>query len=225
MTSTSIATRYPRWTSVPAATAIVCLCLLSTGVPAAPQDEHASGAAPERDVPDTYTAVTANMKPSGVTLRFVVTQWSNGAQRADVVAALNDAEDPVAALAELPTMGIVWRSGSAVGTLIKYADRQTVANGDEVVTLVTAKPLGPMSRPWVADDASQSAPSQYSVVQMNVNAQGTGVGTISLAADVLVEPESTKVSLDRGETVAPLLTEVARVPKPYWAQGSSAPGK
>jgi hypothetical protein len=151
-------------------------------------------------------------------LRFVVTQWSGEDERAAVVAALNDADDPAAALEELPTMGVVWRDGSPVGDRIKYARRETLGDGEEVVTVVTEKPLGPLSRPWVANDAPRNAPLEYSVVQMSVNDTGTGVGTMSFAADVVVDAQARTVSLDRGEGTPSLLTEVARVPKPYWAE-------
>ena len=62
--------------------------------------------AQERPVPDTYTAVTANMSPDGVELKADVIRWSSSEERAAVIAALT-AEEPAMALRELPTAGVV----------------------------------------------------------------------------------------------------------------------
>lgn len=171
--------------------------------------------AQERQVPDTYTAVTTHMTPADVEIKADILQWSSDEERAAVVAALTEAEDPVAALQELPTLGVVWRSGSAVGHAIKYAVRETGANGSETITLVTDKRVGSTSfNAWTAEDGV-ATPPDYSVLVLSTG--GDREGTMSLAAEVVIDAEANTVSLARGEGT-PVLTNVTRQPPPYWAR-------
>jgi hypothetical protein len=115
-----------------------------------------------------------------------------------------------------PTAGVVWRSGSAVGHSIKYAQRQLAADGGETVTLVTDKPIGSTSfTPWVAEPSSDPVLA-YSVVELDVPAAGSGEGTLSLAAEVRIDTGAGTVALDRGNRAA-LLKDVAKQPGPYSA--------
>lgn len=203
-----------------ASAAVLSLCLVAHGAQAGgPDDKSSTASTPARVAPDTYTAVTTAMQPSDVTLRFVVTGWSSADERAAVVAALEDPASAGAALADLPTVGVVWRSGSAIGSRIKYAQREAMADGTERVTLVTEQRLGPQSyRPWVAETPAADAPEDFSVIQIDANTAGTGVGTMSFAAGVVLDPEAATVSLERAPGTPMLLAEATQVPKPYWAR-------
>ena len=91
-----------------------------------------------------------------------------------------------------------------------------VVRAGEIVTLVTDRPIGSSSfRPWVAD-APADASLEYSVVELTVPIAGDGEGTMSIAADVLVDSVAGTVSLERSQR-APVLGEVVKQPKPYWA--------
>lgn len=173
----------------------------------------APAAAQDRQVPDTYKAVTVNMSPADVELKADVLRWSSDEDRAAVVAALGQ-EDPAAALRELPTLGVVWRSGSAVGHSIKYAHRTESADGSETLTFVTDKAIGATSfSPWAADAPATDADLGYSVIEMTTN----GDGTMSLAAPVVIDEAANMVSLDIGAAAA-ILTSVRKEPPPYWAR-------
>lgn len=171
--------------------------------------------AQERRVPETYTAVTTNMTPAGVELRVDVVRWSTDEERTAAIAAMT-ADDPKAELTALPTAGVVWRSGSAVGHSIKYAQRRQSADGSEIVTLVTDRPIGSSSfTPWVAETPADTALA-YSVIELTVPAAGGGEGTMSIAAEARIDTAAATVSLDRGTRLA-VLSEVVKQPKPYWA--------
>lgn len=192
------------------------LLLLGTGMLAA----GLAGAvgAQERRAPDTYTAVTTNMTPAGVELRADVVRWSTDDERAAAIAAMG-AEDPTAALRALPTAGIVWRSGSAVGHSIKYAHRRQAADGGEIVTFVTDRPIGSSSfTPWIAETPADTALA-YSVIELTVPAAGGGEGTMSIAAEARIDTAAATVALDRGTRLA-VLSDVVKQPKPYWAAGN-----
>jgi hypothetical protein len=172
-------------------------------------------AAQEQPVPDTYTVMTTNMTPADVELKADILDWSDEAQRTAAVEALA-ADDPAAALRELPTLGIVWRSGSVVGHSVKYAHRTELADGGEQITLVTDRRIGSTSfTPWAANDAPDSEPLDYSVVEFRTGA-GEG-GTLSLGAEILVDAGNGLISLDPGSR-APLLTSITKQPEPYWAE-------
>lgn len=172
----------------------------------------ASAAAQERQVPDTYKAVTVNMTPPDVELKADVLRWSSDEDRAAVVAALGQ-DDPAAALRDLPTLGVVWRSGSAVGHSIKYAYRTESADGDETLTFVTDKAIGASSfSPWAANAPATDTELGYSVIEMTTN----GEGTMSLAAPVVIDNAANLISLDT-DTQA-ILTNVRKEPLPYWAR-------
>jgi len=196
-----IASRLGRTACLPAAALVALMLPVVVG-------------AQERRIPDTYTALTANMSPADVELKADILQWSTDAARAAVIAAITEAEDPVAALQELPTLGVVWRSDSAVGSAIKYASREVAADGSETVTLVTDKRVGSTSfNPWVADDSPVASPPPYSVIQMSTG----GSGSMSLAAEIVIDADAATVALDRDSGTA-VLANVAKAPKPYWAR-------
>lgn len=174
-----------------------------------------AAAAEQRPVPDTYTMLTTHMTPADVELKADILKWSTDEERAAVVAALTEAEDPVEALRALPTVGVVWREGSAVGHSVKYAYRQTLDDGSEKVTLVTDRRIGSTSfEPWSAETPVQETPLDYSVIEMTTGPSGTG--TMSLAAKIVVDADTGMVSLDHASGT-PVLTSVRLQPKPYWA--------
>lgn len=169
--------------------------------------------AQDRPVPDTYKAVTAHMSPAGVELKIDVLRWSTDEQRGAVVEAISRDEGVAAALRDLPSLGVVWRSGSAVGHSIKYAHRETMADGSEHITLVTDKPVGATSfNPWTADDTGEATSLEFSVLEFTTG----GSGTMSLGAEVLVDAATETIALERAARPA-LLTNVRKEPRPYWA--------
>jgi hypothetical protein len=193
---------------LPGSAGVVALVFALTSLPGL-------AAAQERKVPETYTAVTTHMTPADVEIKADILDWSTDEQRAAVVAALSEAEDPAAALRDLPTLGVVWRSGSAIGSSIKYAVRESAADGSETITLVTDKRVGATSfSPWTADDPAIESPPAYSVIELNTGNAATG--SMSLAAAVVIDAAGNTVALDPAGST-PVLTAVAKAPKPYWA--------
>lgn len=160
-------------------------------------------------VADTFTATTANMTPAGVNLRMQVIQWQEAAARAEVVATLAAGADASTPLAKLPTVGYVWPNGSPVGYSVKYAHHAPEPNGNERVTLVTEKRLGSYDfKGWSVATAAAGSDKPYSVIELELNGAGTGAGTLSLGAEVLLDEAAGTVAL---KTDGPgLLTNVKR---------------
>ena len=156
---------------------------------------------------DRFTATTTGMTPADIELRIDVREWSDEAGRSAVVAALAAESDVAAALRELPTLGYVWRSDSGVGYAVKYAHRVATQQGERV-TFVTDKRLGAFDfRPWAADGGSGGDELDYSVIELDLTEDGSGDGTLSLAAKVKLDRENRLVQLETAESTPRLLTD------------------
>jgi hypothetical protein len=173
-----------------------------------------------RPVPDTYLATTTAMSPQGVTLKIDVTRWSDQSARTAVTSVLADPPEALSkALSELPTVGVVWLDGSAAGYAIKYARREPWGDSGERITLVTDRPVGSYSfRPWTVEDSQATETYDYSVIELRLEDAKTGIGTMSLATEVVVDAENGSVALASADTAPVVLTNVSLQPKPYWAQ-------
>jgi hypothetical protein len=167
--------------------------------------------------PDRFTATTTAMTPRDVTLRIDVREWSDEAARAEVRAALEQESDVAKALTSLPSVGVAWRSGSAVGYAVKYAHRVATPQGERV-TFVTDKRLGAYDlEPWTAEAPAAQPELEYSVIELYLDGNGSGAGTMSLVAAVELDATNSAVSLTAG---APRVLANAKLePKPYWAEG------
>ena len=185
---------------VVACTAAALLALASTA-PAAP-----------RPVAATFTATTTSMTPADVKLRIQILEWSEAGARADVVAALADEAEAAKALAPLPTVGYVWPAASPIGYSVKYAHRAPAPNGGERITLVMDKRIGSYDYKGWSVNGATAKPIAYSVLELSLDSSGNGVGTLSLAADVVVDQEADTVSLATDGTTVNVLKDVKREP-------------
>lgn len=121
-------------------------------------------------------------------------------------------------LAELPTLGYVWRSDSGVGYGLKYAHRADAPQGERI-TFVTEKRLGEYDfEPWTVEGGSQGPMLDYSVIELYLPDNGSGYGTLSLAAKVALDRENGLVSLETPDGTPRLLANAQMEPKPYWSK-------
>jgi hypothetical protein len=189
----------------------------SVAIPLALMCTASIAAADAPAVPDTYTAITTSMDPSDVEIKIAVREWSDDASRAAVVEALSAGPDASKALVDLPTVGYVWQSGRAAGHSLKYAHREMDDRGERV-TFVTEKQIDSYAfKPWRPDAQTDVVAHDYSVIELYLDANGAGTGTLSLAADVTLDDEHDLVSLAAKAGAPTLLTDAKLEPKPYWA--------
>ena len=205
-------------TGWPAAAIVGVFVLLSAAAGAAQ-----SGG--EEPVPETFTATTANMDPEGTDLRFNVLRWSDDAEREAVLDVLTNAgtepddDGELDALIELPTLGYVWPDGSALGYAIKYARRDAVTDGGERLTFVTGRRLGRFGRePWTPEGTPDTALQPFTVIELRLDGDGDGAGTMSPAADVAFDEANRTVALTNYDAAPTLLAAAKRQPAPYWAR-------
>ena len=195
------------------------LVLLAGALGAAAQEST------ERSVPETFTATTANMDPEGTDLRINVLRWSGDDDRRAVLGVLTDPENAATddgdldALIELPTLGYVWPDGSALGYSIKYAVREAASGGGERLTFVTGRRLGRFARePWAPAGTPDGALQPFTVIELRLDADGDGAGTLSPASDVAFDEANQTVALVDYDSAPTLLAEAKRQPPPYWAR-------
>jgi hypothetical protein len=150
------------------------------------------------------------MTPAGVKLRVQILTWSDDDARATVVAALASEGGE---LAKMPTVGYLWPTSSPVGYSLKYAHRAPLPTGGERITLVTDKRVGSYDfKGWSVNGAAPKPEIGYSVIELYLDGAGNGVGTLSLAADVVVDEASNTVSLATGAATVNVLEGVKREP-------------
>jgi hypothetical protein len=196
------------WTSIAPLNAVVLAALLAAS----------SVSAETPPVPDKFTMTTTSMTPSDVGLRVDVRSWSDEAARAAVVAALAQEADVRDTLASLPSVGVVWQSGSAVGYAVKYAHRASTPEGERI-TFVTDRVLGSYDfKPWAANPPAARA-LDYSVIELYLDGNGRGSGSLSLAAEVKLDSAGGLVSLEAAGGAPRVLKDAKLEPKPYWATG------
>ncbi len=179
----------------------------------------------DESVPETFTATTANMDPEGTDLRFNVLRWSDDAEREAVLDVLTNAgaepadDGELDALIALPTLGYVWPDGSALGYAIKYARRDEAADGGERLTFVTGRRLGTFGRdPWTPEGTPDTALQPFTVIELRLDGDGDGAGTMSPAADVAFDEANRTVALTNYDAAPTLLAAAKRQPAPYWAR-------
>lgn len=195
------------------------LLVLAGGFGAAAQEGS------ERSVPETFTATTANMDPEGTALRINVLRWSGDDDRQAVLEVLANPENAASedgeldALIDLPTLGYVWPDGSALGYSIKYARRDAAPGGGEHITFVTGRRLGRFARePWAPAGTAESEQRPFTVIELRLDSNGDGAGTMSPAADVAFDEANGTLALVNFDAAPTLLAEARREPPPYWAR-------
>ena len=162
---------------------------------------------------DGFAAQIANVNDTTSTAITVdLLRWSTDAERDRLtgVFAKGEAEVP-AALKGQESVGYLW-TGESVGYPLKYAYRQTMADGTERIILLTDRKLGVYSgRPWrVAAAAGQAADYPFTVIEVRLPKGRAGEGKLSLAAKVTVDTEAKSIALDNYAAAPVSLRNVRR---------------
>lgn len=192
---------------------LVLVCAEASADTPAPADQAAAAAKTVPATPDHFTAITTDMTPAGVSLRIDLRGWSDEPGRTAALKALTSDSDVHKALMNLPTLGYVWRSDSSVGYSVKYAHRAATSRGERV-TVVIDRRIGSYDfKPWSAQTTVSNPDLEYSVIELYLDDQGKGDGTLSLAAPVKLDAANAIVSL-ADEGLRHVLGNAEHEPKP-----------
>jgi hypothetical protein len=123
----------------------------------------------------------------------------------------NPVRDPISVLTDsirkLQTLGFVW-TNEVAGYSIKYAVR-IPSNGNERIILVTDRRIGGHSPAWSPRTGTPTS-YEFTVVEIQLNSQGTGEGKMSLTAPVIFDKTSNTIALENYPAQAAILQNVKR---------------
>jgi len=115
------------------------------------------------------------------------------------------------ALQKSPMIGVLWDSGAA-GYSIRYAYRLPQPDGGERILLLTDRRLSPWSPFWKPAAPSQTSTDyDFSLIELRVNAQGSGDGKASLDSPIAVDTVAKSLALDKYDSSPVLFTKVRRL--------------
>lgn len=158
--------------------------------------------------PERFTATAVNMDRGGAgTLEIVVSRWSTDAERSKLVQTLLDKGENrlLDALQSAKKVGYI-RTPSSIGWDLHYAHRRPLPDGGEQVVIATDRPIGFRE----AANQPRSIDYPFTVIEMHLNADGEGQGTMSVATKVMADKETGSIQLENYGTTPVMLTSVKR---------------
>lgn len=119
------------------------------------------------------------------------------------------------ALQEAQTIGYLW-SSEAAGYAVRYAGKFAQPDGGERIILITDRRLGeanalwraPNQAPAAATSATGSAPYDFSIIELRVNAKGAGEGKLSLREKLVPDAAAGIVALPDYDSLPVVFTKV-----------------
>jgi hypothetical protein len=158
--------------------------------------------------PERFMAMAVNMNQgrSG-TVEIVVNRWSSEAERTGLVETALDKgpEKLLNALQKLPRVGYI-KTPESVGWDLHYAHHVALPDGGEQIVIATDRPIGF----WEASRQPRSIDYPFTVIEMHVNSDGEGQGTMSVATKVIADKEKQLITLENFSTSPVLLQSVKR---------------
>jgi hypothetical protein len=112
-------------------------------------------------------------------------------------------------LKEAPTVGYVW-SSEAAGYAVRYAGKFALPDGSERVLLLTDRRLGEANGLWKPSGQTAPAAYSFSVIELRVNAKGTGEGKLSLNEKVAPDAAAGMVALANYDAAPVVFTNLKR---------------
>jgi hypothetical protein len=110
-----------------------------------------------------------------------------------------------AALQAATTLGYIWTPES-IGYALKYARRIVKPDGSLRIILATERQLGSWGDFW--NVGTDPVAYSFSVVELRLNANGTGEGRTSLIGKIVVDPVDNTIALEDYAAQPVLLKDV-----------------
>jgi hypothetical protein len=163
------------------------------------------GSAQTSGVKEDFTAVAIvnnNFESGAGQVLMQVTRWSTDAERDRLVKTLL-AKGPAALLEELRDMRPVGtiRTPDSLAYDLRYASQRPAGDGRQVV-LATDRPIGF----WEAQNQPRTLDYPFTVIQMQIDANGTGKGTLSFATKI--EAVGNVITLENFASAPAMLTQI-----------------
>ena len=136
--------------------------------------------------PEEFSAFAINMGTyvAGTTANLIITvnRWSTDAEKEKLLTTLREkgSEALLDALRDLNRVGTL-RTPETVGIELRFAIQEPGQEGGRRVLIITDRPVGFLE----ARNRPPSVDYQFTVIDMQMKPDGTGQGTMSLAAKVI----------------------------------------
>lgn len=135
--------------------------------------------------PEDFTAIAItndNLGAGAGTVQISVDRWSTGAEQRKLVTTLRE-KGPRAmldTLQDMPRAGFI-RTPDSLGYPLHFAYQTQGADGGRRIVIATDRPIGF----WELWHGTRSADYPFTVIQMEIDADGRGTGTMSVATKIL----------------------------------------
>jgi hypothetical protein len=156
----------------------------------------------------TATAIVSSQLRAGAgTVEIQVDRWSTDAERTSLVRTLmEDGPDALLeALRDTRSAGHI-RTPDSIGYPLHYAHRTRGEDGGWRVVVATDRPIGF----WEAWERPRTVDYPFTIVQMHINPDGTGSGTMSYATKVRAYGET--IELENFESAPVMLNNITARP-------------
>lgn len=135
--------------------------------------------------PERFTAFAVSTSPQygtgARTVEINVDRWSTPAERDRLVAALRERgpDELLKQLQKNRPVGTI-RTPDSLGYDLHYAFQTQLPDGGRTIVIATDRPIGF----WEATRRPRSFDYPFTVIQMKMNPDGTGLGTMSIATRI-----------------------------------------
>ena len=152
----------------------------------------------------TAVAVAIQGRPtaSGI-VQIDITRWSTAAERTSLLAVLkkDGAEKLLDALQDTRPVGII-KTPDSLGYDLHYANQTPRPDGGRRIVIATDRPIGF----WEASHRPRTIDYPFTVIQMEIDKDGKGKGTLSYATKII--PAGDTIVLENFGIQPVMLTEI-----------------
>jgi len=166
-------------------------------------DTHAQSNAPKEEF-DAIAIVSNNLGSGAGTVQMRVNRWSAEIERERLTNALVQ-KGPEALLKELirtKPVGII-KTPDSLGYDLHYAYQRPGEDGGREIVIATDRPIGF----WEARNQPRSFDYPFTVIQMQIDRNGEGTGTLSYATRIRVVKDT--IELENFATSPVMLTKIS----------------
>ena len=165
-----------------------------------------------REAPEDFTAVAAvpanNVVAGAGTVLMSLDRWSTAAERSMLVRTLREKglSAGLDALHNMRPLGTI-RTPDSPAYDLRYAKQTRAEDGRRRIVLATESPIGfweACHRPRLVDDSS------FTVIQMHIDAEGRGTGTMSVGTKIRAYDNS--IEFEDLASCRVMLTDILAVP-------------
>jgi hypothetical protein len=152
----------------------------------------------------TAVAIVNNIRASGAGIvQIDITRWSTAAERASLLATLkkNGADKLLDALQDTKPVGII-KTPDSLGYDLHYANQTPLPDGGRRIVIATDRPISF----WEAANRPRTIDYPFTVIQMEIDKDGKGRGTMSYATKII--PAGDTIVLENFSNQPVMLTEI-----------------